>query len=182
MLADEVLGDRICVIGCSSSGKSSLAKVLAKKSQMQAYHLDFIAHRANSNWIRTSDKYLLSQHRRVILNNRWVIEGNYSVCMNDRFTHATSVIWLDFNVIFCVMRYIKRSIRNDPDRAGKLQGAKKEFSFWLVKHILFVYPRRRKQYQALINQHPHLTVIHITSINELKSYYAFWGLGPNCKN
>lgn len=95
----EKLGKRICIIGGSSCEKSTLAKALGKKLNLTICHLDQLAHIPNTNWEPRDKKLLEKDHRKFLAENKeWVIEGNYSFLMNDRFALATSVIWLDFNV------------------------------------------------------------------------------------
>jgi len=133
MISYEILGERICIIGCSSSGKSTLASVLSDKTKIPLYHLDLLAHKPNTNWERVSNEILITEHNKIITTHKkWIIEGNYSVCMEKRFSNATSVIWLDLSSISNVFRYIIRSIKKDPKRPGKLRGAKKEWNIWLI--------------------------------------------------
>jgi adenylate kinase family enzyme len=150
MIGLEQLGKRISIIGCSNSGKSTLADALAKKLAIPVYHLDQYAHVVGSNWQRQPDDMLIEQHEAIIQQDAWIIDGNYSVCMPSRLDLSTAVIWLDLNVYGSVLRYLLRSIKNKPDRPGRLMGAKKEFSFsssaprgyFLINHLnhcLYVY-------------------------------------------
>src|SRR3990167_1737646 len=132
MITLDKMGKRICIIGCSNSGKSTLAEALSKKLNIPAYHLDQYAHVENSKWKRQPDETLIEKHNQIIEQDSWIIDGNYSVCMKDRLDLATSVIWLDPNVFSSVLRYLFRFLKNDPNRPGGLAGAKNEFRFWLI--------------------------------------------------
>ena len=169
------LGGRIAIIGCSSSGKSTLADCLSKKLNTPVYHLDLLAHHEQTNWTRRADDELVKAHSELLDQDEWIIEGNYSVCMSERLKQATSVIWLDANVVVAAFRYIKRSLFADFDRVGKLPGAKREFRLFMLKHILFTYPRNRTKYQALIEIFDG-TVLKIPSLVILKKYYQYWEL------
>lgn len=170
------LGQKICIIGCSSSGKSTLAQALSRKLHIPAYHLDLLAHQAHSNWQRQSDAYLISEHAKILQQPTWIIEGNYSICMPERLQLASAVIWLDSNVYAAAWRYIMRSLRNDPHRPGRLMGATKEFKFWLLKYIFLSYPSNRLKYQELLINSPGILIITLHSMRELKQYYQFWQL------
>src|SRR5476649_832584 len=126
MITLDQLGNRICIIGCSNSGKSTLADSLSKKLNIPAYHLDQYAHLENSKWQRQSDEILIENHNNIIKQDAWIIDGNYSVCMAPRLDLATSVIWIDPSVYSSIVRYLFRSIKNDPNRPGRLVGAKNE--------------------------------------------------------
>lgn len=176
MITLQQLGNRICIIGCSNSGKSTLADALSNKLNIHAYHLDQYAHLQNSNWRRLSDEILIKEHSKIIKMDSWIIEGNYSICMKSRFDNATSVIWLDPNVCSSIFRYLLRSLKNETNRPGRLAGAQKDFSFWLIKWILFNYPKNRMKYQKLLESRKDLLVLKIESISLLKAYYRFWGI------
>lgn len=177
MINLDKLGNRICIIGCSNSGKSTLADALSKKLNFPAYHLDQYAHIENTRWQRQSDEILIENHNNIIKNDSWIIDGNYSLCMKSRMDRATSVIWLDPNVYSSIYRYVLRSIKNDRNRPGRLAGAKNEFSFWLIKWIFFNYPKNRIKYQKLLESSPDLLVIRIQSMASLRNYYKFWEIG-----
>lgn len=176
MITLDKLGHRICIIGCSNSGKSTLAAALSKKLNIAAYHLDKYAHVENSNWLRQPDNILIESHSKIIKSDAWIIDGNYSVCMKERVERATAVIWLDPSVYSSVVRYCLRCIKNDKGRAGRLTGAKNEFSFWLIKWIVFNYPKNRLKYQSLLESIINKPVIHIKTMASLNDYYQFWGI------
>ncbi len=176
MITLDQLGKKICIIGCSNSGKSTLSYSLSKKLNIPTYHLDQLAHLPNSKWQRQSDEMLISDHNHIIQQDSWIIEGNYSVCMAPRFDVATSVNWLDPTVSSSIFRYLIRSIKNDPNRSGRLEGAQQEFSFDLIKYIFINYPKNRHRYIELLKQRPQLVQLHIKSMNALKKYYKFWNI------
>lgn len=60
------LGNKICIIGCAASGKSTLSQRLAHKLQIPAYHLDKLAHLPSSKWVRVSDEELITQHNLIL--------------------------------------------------------------------------------------------------------------------
>jgi adenylate kinase family enzyme len=176
MIPLEEMGNRICVLGCSNSGKSTLSEALSKKLTIPVHHLDQYAHIENSNWQRQSDEVLIKKHTEIIREGAWIIDGNYSVCMNDRLDRATFVIWLDPSVFSSIFRYFTRSIKNNPNRPGRLAGARKEFSLWLIKWIVFNYPKNREKYQRLLDSKPKLQVLRIRSMRILKKYYRYWSI------
>ena len=172
-LAD--LGSKICIIGCSCSGKSTLAAQLANKVNLPSYHLDILAHYPSTKWQRRSDEEFVAAHSKILQEPQWIIEGNYSICMQERFNQATAIIWLDLSPLTCVIRYLIRCFKNKPHRAGRLPDAKSEFSFFMLKHILFNYRKNSLKYQKLINTYQ-LPIIKIKSLRELNHYYKFWQL------
>lgn len=165
------LGDRICIIGPSNSGKSTLAQALSQKLRIPCHHLDQIAHVAGTNWQRRCDDDLVYDHDRIIATGRWVIEGNYSVCMPQRLERATGIIWLDPPLPGCIFRYLKRCLRNNPRRPGRIDAARKEFSWQLIKYTLFNYPKNRERYKDLLELYPDLSLVMIRSMRDLRKFY-----------
>jgi len=175
MLNLQQLGRRICIMGCSCSGKSSLANQLATKLAIPAYHLDLLAHYPNTHWQRRPDAELKMAHAEIMAKDSWIIDGNYSSCLTERLANCSAVIWLDMSPLSCSIRYLKRCLTNNIHRAGRLKGAKHEFSLFLLKHILLTYPKNRLRYQTLLNNliQP---VVTIKDMRTLQYYYHFWKL------
>ena len=164
-----ILGQRICIIGPSNSGKSTLALRLPTQMGIPCYHLDQMAHIPGTNWQRRADSELARAQDVILTTDKWIIEGNYGFCMPQRLASADTVIWMDMNLWGCIGRYIKRSLRNNPNRPGRLEKAKNEFSLHLIKYTLVNYPKNREKYHRYIEQNPHLNVIKITSLSALNS-------------
>jgi len=95
--------------------------------------------------------------------------------MKERFADATAVIWLDFNVRGAVIRYLLRTFKSRDSRPGNLPGATRQFSWDLVKYIIFKAPKSRGKYHEFINK-AKIPLLHLSSFSRLKKYYRFWGL------
>ena len=95
--------------------------------------------------------------------------------MKGRFDCSDTVIWLDSSVFSCVYRYVKRAIKSDSNRPGRLAGATKEFNFDMITHILFTYPKLRKRYSNLLLS-SNISPLIIRSMSDLNKYYQHWEL------
>jgi adenylate kinase family enzyme len=71
------LGDRICILGPSNSGKSTLANAIARKRGLEAVHLDVLHHLPNTDWEPRSRDEFIALHDAAIAGERWVMDGNY---------------------------------------------------------------------------------------------------------
>ncbi|MGD9638056.1 MAG: hypothetical protein AB7U85_03245 [Alphaproteobacteria bacterium] len=171
----EKLGRRICILGPSSSGKSTLANALSKKLNVEFFHLDLCAHLENTDWVRKPDDIFLKDHNEIIAKENWIIDGNYRVSMPQRMARATGVIWLDFNVWCCVWRYVKRCYSKNQGRYGSLSGASREFNWNLIKFTIYNYPKNRLRYQEIL-QDKKYPVLKIKNLKELNQYYDYWKL------
>ncbi|MBB1139535.1 ATP-binding cassette domain-containing protein [Myroides sp. WP-1] len=176
MIPLETLGKRICIIGNSGAGKSTLAQHLAQQLDLAICHLDQLAHIPYTNWQPRDRELLRSDHQTFLTqHDQWVIEGNYSFLMPERFAQATAIIWLDFSRWNSLYRYTKRALQNDPDRAGNLEGATQQFNWNMIRHILFKFPKSKAKYQKLVETSG-LPYVRITSFQALMKAYQTWGL------
>ncbi|WP_237387680.1 GTPase [Xenorhabdus sp. Sc-CR9] len=100
------LGNRICVIGPSNSGKSTLANAISRKCNLKAIHLDQLFHLPNTNWQERSVDEFVLLHDMAIKEESWVIDGNYSKCLSQRLSRATGVILLDVSTPSSLLRYV----------------------------------------------------------------------------
>jgi len=175
MIYLEEMGQRICIIGPSNSGKSTLAQNLAEKLNLPVLHLDQLAHIPWTNWQRRANEDWLEEHDQFIKNPAWVIDGTYSFCMPQRFQRATFVIWLDFNSLISVFHYFKRSMKNYKLRPGGLENATNEFSWKLVHYLLFGYKKNRTKHIAILYG-ANVPFIRMDNFNQLNQYYNYWHL------
>ena len=104
------LGDRICIMGPSNSGKSTLADAIARKNQTQAIHLDLLHHLAGTDWVPRPFADFKRLHDTAIKAERWVVDGNYSKLLPQRLAGATGFILLDICTPLSLFRYTRRSL------------------------------------------------------------------------
>ena len=176
MLPLETLGKRICIIGNSGAGKSTLAQHVGQHLNLAICHLDQIAHIPHTNWQPRDRELMRLDHQTFLAQHKqWVIEGNYSYLMPERFAQATAIIWLDFSRWNSAYRYTKRALQNNPNRAGNLEGATQQFNWKMIRHILFNFPKSKEKYQKLVETSG-LPYIRITSFHQLKKMYKEWKL------
>ena len=91
----DALGPRICIMGPSNSGKSTLAEAIARKTDLPAVHLDQLHHIPDSQWVPRAPAEFLRLHAEAVSQERWVMEGNYTKCIEERFARATGLIlWM----------------------------------------------------------------------------------------
>lgn len=173
----KALGDRICIIGPSNSGKSTIARALGWKLDCPAYYLDQFYHLPHTNWVQRPKEEFWALHDEAISGERWVMEGNYSSAMPKRFSRATGLIWLDAPVPVSLLRYIRRT-HFDRDRAGHLDGALDSVKWELIRYIAFAQPKNRIKYRDLLADYD-FPILEIHSPRLLNQYYRHWDLQRN---
>ena len=168
------LGNRICILGPSNSGKSTLADAIARKRDLQATHLDLLFHLPNTDWVPRPKDEFIALHDAAIAGERWVMDGNYSVCMPQRFQRATGLILLDISTPASLLRYFRRTLF-ESERRGALQGGHDSVKWDMIRHIAVVQPRNRKRYSAMF-EGLDLPKLQLSSVRAIKQCFHEWGL------
>ena len=92
--------NKIIVIGCPGSGKTTFAKRLAERTGIPLYHLDAVWHKPDKTHIPRDEFDLrLSE---ILLHDSWIIDGNYSSTMELRVKACDTVIFLDYPLDVCL--------------------------------------------------------------------------------
>ncbi|MDR1693867.1 MAG: hypothetical protein LBR70_01545 [Lactobacillaceae bacterium] len=161
------IGKKICIIGLSSSGKSTLADIIAKKRNLNLLHLDQIGHIPNTNWVPAPAEEWMPRHDKFIEQDNWVVDGCYFRTMTQRLAKADTVIFIKMSRFGCAYRFVKRALQKKKDRFGKLEGATDDCNLAMLKYILLEAPRKFSKYEKLIKENPHLKVIYLYSFDDI---------------
>ena len=95
-----MLGQRIIVLGCPGSGKSTFSKRLQKVTDLPLIHLDNIwwkedrSHISRDEFDRKLDK--------ILKKDKWILDGDYSRTYEVRFMACDTVIFLDYGLEECI--------------------------------------------------------------------------------
>lgn len=169
---------RIVVIGTTSSGKSTLAKQIAEKIDLQFVELDALYW--EENWMPAPMFVFFERVENAVEADNWVIAGNYSSVRHIIWQRAQAIIWLDYPFHIIFWRLIKRSIRRVASKE-LLWGKNVErgwiylkvwspdsLIYWLFKS----YWRRKHEIPLLLTlpEHQHLTLIHFKHPIEAKQW------------
>ncbi|MGI5152334.1 hypothetical protein ACQEVC_39180 [Plantactinospora sp. CA-294935] len=103
--------DRIAIIGCGGSGKSTVARRLARILDAPLTHLDAIYY--DEQWNPLPQDEFAAQQEKLVASERWVIEGNYAGTLPIRLATADTVIFLDLPALTCLW-----GIANDAGATG----------------------------------------------------------------
>jgi adenylate kinase family enzyme len=168
------LGPRICVMGPSNSGKSTLAAVIARARGHEPIHLDRLYHLPNTDWQPRPDEEFIALHDAVLSGASWVIDGNYSRCLPQRLARATGFILLDISTATSLLRYLRRSWF-ERGRHGSLEGAKDSVKWWMIRHITVTTRKNRRRYKAMF-EGISLPKIRLSTAREIARFYRSEGL------
>ena len=146
MSALQALGTRICILGPSNSGKSTLALAIGAARDLSVVHLDLLYHRPDTDWEARPESEFVDLHDRAIAGERWVMDGNYSRCMPQRLARATGLILLDVDTPTSLLRYLRRTVFDGGKRAGALAGGRDSLKWSMIRHIAGPTRANRRRY------------------------------------
>ena len=122
----DTLGPRICILGPSNSGKSTLADAIAAKQGLEPIHLDRLYHLPHTDWQPRPAGEFLTLHDAAIAGERWVMDGNYSSCLPQRLARATGLILLDLSTPLSLWRYAPDLVRKGSARRARWRPRQRE--------------------------------------------------------
>ncbi|KKB77362.1 ATPase AAA [Devosia limi DSM 17137] len=169
----ETLGRRICILGPTNAGKSTLCAAIARKLGVPAVHLDQFRHLPNTDWEPRPDAEFHALHDAAILAPEWVMDGNYSALLPQRFARATGIIALDGHYLARFGRYLRRTLFQ-PDRAGGLEGKRDSIKLEMI-HWVWKTRNSFGRYHARACS-TGLPIVTCRSLADLRSLGRAWEL------
>lgn len=91
---------KVIVIGCPGSGKSTFSKALHDATGLPLYHLDMMNWNADGTNV---PKYtFMDRLHQVLEKESWIIDGNYGSTMELRMQFCDTVFFLDYPLDICI--------------------------------------------------------------------------------
>lgn len=169
---------RIVVVGATSSGKSTLAKQVAEKFELDFIELDAL--HWESNWKEADVEVFRKRVETAISSSVWVVAGNYRSVRDLVWPKAEAVIWLDYPFQIVFWRLLTRTVRRAVTREELWNGNRETFwghlKLWSqdsLFHWLFkTYRRRKREIPILLSfpKHGHLKLIHFKHPREAEEW------------
>ena len=163
------LGHRVAVLGMTASGKSTLAKELARLLGVPHIELDGIVH--GPNWVDLSDEEFRARTAGALGDGGWVSDGNYSAVRDLTIGQAETVVWLDYPIIIPLWRVFPRTLRRIILREELWNGNRETWRgalfgrHSLVVWILRMHHKQRREFATILGapEHAHRTIIRLRS-------------------
>ena len=163
------VGRRIAVVGTSASGKTTMARRLARALHIP--HVEMDALHWEANWVEAPDDVLRERTLTALQGDAWSVDGNYSAVRDIIWSRADTVVWLDYPLHVILWRLTIRTFRRVFRRVELWNGNHESLrTAFLSKDSLYVwvlttYKKRRREYPELLSrpEHAHIRVVRLTS-------------------
>src|ERR671930_1535176 len=163
---------RIVVVGTSGSGKTTVARELARRLDVRHVELDALFH--GPGWAETPPEEFRRRVAAATAGEGWVVDGNYESKLGDLVLgRADTVVWLDVPLRVALTRVTRRTIRrirtgeelwsgNRESWRGGFFGWESMFVWTIRSHL-----RNRRARAERLAQHPNLRVVRLRSAQQV---------------
>ena len=163
--------ERILIIGCGGSGKTTLARKLGEKLDLPVVHLDKIWW--TGNWEHITQEEFDEALERELEQPRWIMDGNFSRTMPQRLERCDTVIYLDFSTATCLFGVLKRILSNYGKTRPDMGGNCPERLDWeFLKWVCTYNKQNRERNYGWINSADHAETYAFKNRRQLKKFLA----------
>ena len=158
--------NKIIVIGCPGSGKSTFSKELHNKTGIPLFHLDMMFWNSDKTTVEKS------VFRKRLFNifklDKWIIDGNYQSTMESRLRECDTVFFLDYSLETCLegVRARRGKARTDMPWIEKENEEDAEF----VEFIKNYRSESRPIVLALLRQYEHKKIYIFRERSEAEEF------------
>ena len=143
--------ERILIIGCSGAGKSTLARALSEKLGLPVVHLDQLWHR--KGWEHVTREEFDEILDGVLVQDAWIMDGNFNNTIQKRIARCDTVIYLDFSRFACLMGVLKRILTTyGTVRPDMGEGCPERIDLDFLKWVWSFNKKKREKYYRLLNE------------------------------
>lgn len=160
---------KVMVIGCPGSGKSTFSRALSQITGLPLTHLDMLYWNADKTTVERS--VFLERLSAVLQKDAWIIDGNYSSTMELRMQECDTVFFLDYPADICLQGVKDRQGKPRPDMPWVETEEDTEF----LEYIQNFYKENRPQVLELLQKYSHKTIHVFQNRREAHMFLA------NCK-
>ncbi len=129
------MGSRVLVIGSPGTGKSTIAREVARRAGLPMVHLDRIYHDPAEQFFRDKPRWRAHVVDQLLPARQWVMDGHYPATLPQRVAAADTVIYLDYPARLALVGILRRRFQPTRDRDDMPEGWRERVSwslFWSV--------------------------------------------------
>jgi adenylate kinase family enzyme len=168
---------RISVVGTIGSGKTTFARKTSKL--LDAPHIELDALNWEPNWVEAPKDLFRERVKKSLQGDSWVADGNYHQVRDIVWSHADTVVWLDYPFRTIIARLTRRTLRRIRTHEKLWNGNREHIRGLFTRDSVFLwairtYRRRRRQYPILLSkpEYRHLKVVRLRSPREATEFLS----------
>ncbi|MBQ2734316.1 MAG: adenylate kinase [Clostridia bacterium] len=155
---------KVMIIGCPGSGKSTFARALQAATGLPLYYLDMLYWNADKTTV--SKEVFRGRLREILDTDAWILDGNHGSTMEMRLEKCDTVFFLDFPVAVCLGGIQARFGKPRADMPWVETEEDAEF----LNFIKAFEAESKPKILTLLAQHPEKQVITFRSREESATY------------
>ena len=161
--------ERIMIIGCGGAGKSTLARQLGEKLGLPVVHLDKLFWKPG--WEHISREEFDCLHREVLMQEKWIMDGNFDRTMAERIRYCDTVIYLDFDRLACLLGVAKRILTTyGTVRPDMGEGCPERIDWEFLQWVWNFNKEKREKNYRLLNETDGVEKIVLKSRRAVKQF------------
>ena len=135
---------KVCIVGPSGAGKTTIAGELARKFSIATYEFDDVYwDTSGAEFVKNSDQSMADAIERIIEQGNWLVEGAYDKRMYPLLAECSLILRVDVSFGLRVMRLIRRFVRST------MTGKRPRETFWNTVDLIkfsFRFDRRLSEF------------------------------------
>ncbi|MDC0204684.1 hypothetical protein OAJ65_02690 [Flavobacteriales bacterium] len=141
---------KVLVLGCCGAGKSTFSKKLQSILKLPLIHLDSYYHKPN--WVEPQKEEWEKVLKQILRQESFIMDGTYLESLDERIKKSDTIIYLDYSLIKCFFRVIKRVLIDfGKKRSDMAPGCKEEFDLEFLWWVLTFNNKFRKEIIQKLN-------------------------------
>lgn len=161
--------NRVVIIGGPGTGKTTLAKKLAKKYELPVYHIDGI--HILPDWKKRNriqrDKMILER----IKEEQWIFDGTYETTLEARVKRADLIIFLDYSTMAKLKGIFQRYIKNKGKEKEEIPGCQEKIDFYFIQKTIKDNKNKREKIYEILEKHLEKEILVFRNRKELNQWY-----------
>lgn len=136
--------NKVLILGCAGSGKSTFSKHLGEILKLPVIHLDSFYWK--SGWVPSTEAEWDQIIQELMCKDQYIMDGNYSRTLRIRMKDADTIFFFDFSRYLCIYQAIKRRIiYHGKTRSDMAEGCKEKIDLEFIKWIWNFNKRSRDE-------------------------------------
>ena len=155
---------KVMVIGCPGSGKSTFSRALRDRTGLPLYYLDMLYWNADKTIVPKEN--FRARLAKILETDAFIIDGNYNSTMEMRLLACDTVFFLDYPLDVCLDGVRARISKPRED----MPWIETEFDPEFMEYIKQFALENRPKILALLEKYPHVKVFTFTSRAQADAY------------